>query len=112
MMNKVLFALMLLPVCTLYADSYVVSQKNKTFMFDDKVVDHMKIMVGDSIDFLNEDPFFHNVFSVSPSGRFDLGIFPQGESRSVVFDKQGEVEVECSIHPHMYLKVEVVSDEQ
>ena len=111
-MNRVLFALLLLPVCSSYAENYVVGQKDKAFIFDGKVIDHLKITVGDSVEFRNEDPFFHNVFSVSPGSRFDSGFFPQGESRSVIFDKQGEVEVECSIHPNMHLKVEVVSDEQ
>jgi plastocyanin len=38
---------------------------------------------------------------------FDLGSFPQGQSRPVTFDKAGKVEVECAIHPQMKLIVEV-----
>jgi len=84
-----------------------VSQKNKSFLLQDQLVDDLKIEVGDQIIFLNEDPFYHNIFSSSEVKRFDLGVFPQGERRSVNFDKVGVVDVECAIHPFMYLKVEV-----
>ena len=36
---------------------------------------------GASIDFTNGDPFYHNVFSLSRAGTFDLGRFPRGQSR-------------------------------
>jgi plastocyanin len=38
---------------------------------------------------------------------FDLGSYPQGQSKSVTFDKAGKVEVECAIHPQMKMTVEV-----
>jgi len=63
--------------------------------------------VGDSINFRNEDPYFHNVFSLSDAKTFDLGSYPQGQSKKVTFDKPGTVEVECAIHPNMKLVVEV-----
>lgn len=106
-----LFALMTLAGDSLYADRYVVSQKNKTFLVEGEPVDRLRVTLGDSVDFRNDDPFFHNVFSLSGPARFDLGIFPKGESRTVTFDKVGEVEIECSIHPYMHLKIEVVEHE-
>ena len=63
--------------------------------------------MGDSINFRNEDPYFHNVFSLSDAKTFDLGSYPQGQSKKVTFDKPGTVEVECAIHPNMKLVVEV-----
>lgn len=84
------------------ADNKVVGQKNKAF-----TVDELTIKKGDSVDFLNEDPFFHNVFSLSDAKLFDLGSFPQGESRTVVFEEAGEVEVECAIHPDMLMTIHV-----
>ena len=80
----------------------VVTQKDKQFLPTE-----LKVRVGDSVSFRNDDPFFHNVFSFSETRVFDLGSYPQGESRKVVFDKPGEVEVECAIHENMKLKITV-----
>ena len=79
-----------------------VGQTNKAFT--QKVVN---LKVGDKIKFTNNDPFFHNVFSLSDAQTFDLGSYPQGQSKSVIFDKPGRVDVECAIHPKMRLTVEV-----
>ena len=56
---------------------------------------------GSTVDFPNGDPFFHNVFSLSGPATFDLGRYPQGASRSRVFNKPGLVRVYCQIHSHM-----------
>lgn len=85
-----------------YAGSFNVGQKNKQFT-KKKLV----IKVGDSVRFTNEDPFFHNVFSLSPNKTFDLGSYPKGEFREVTFDKAGKIEVECAIHPSMRMTIEV-----
>ena len=87
---------------SVYAGDYKVIQKDKIF----KPVT-MKIKVGDAVDFVNEDDFFHNVFSLSDTKSFDLGSYPKGQGRKVTFDKPGVVEVECSIHPEMQMKIEV-----
>ncbi len=84
------------------AAEIVVSQKNKTFL-----PGTLKIKVGDTVEFRNDDTIFHNVFSLSDIKSFDLGSYPQGQSRKVIFDKPGIVEVECSIHPKMLMKIEV-----
>jgi plastocyanin len=57
--------------------------------------------VGSSVDFPNEDPFFHNVFAYSEARRFDLGRYPQGESKSVDFPEPGVVDVYCEVHDVM-----------
>ena len=85
-----------------------VTQKGKTFMVDKAPVHALRVNVGDSISFRNDDPFFHNVYSASKPKEFDLGSYPQGQARKVVFDKEGVVDVECAIHPDMKLRVEVV----
>src|SRR5262245_39539044 len=61
----------------------------------------LAIPVGASVDFPNLDPIFHNVFSVSPVKRFDLGKYPRGQSRRVTFGKAGLVQVYCDIHANM-----------
>jgi len=61
----------------------------------------LSCVVGTVVDFPNQDPIFHNVFSVSPVKRFDLGKYPKGHSKQVKFDKPGLVQVFCDIHPSM-----------
>lgn len=92
---------------TAHATEYTVDQHNKTFEKDGAKVEKLSVKVGDTIHFRNMDPWFHNVFSLSDIKTFDLGSYPQGEQKPVVFDKAGMVEVECAIHPQMYLEVEV-----
>jgi len=84
------------------AATLTVLQKDKQF-----VPVTLKIKVGDSVNFMNEDPFYHNVFSLSDTKNFDLGSFPKGQFKTVVFDKAGKVNVECAIHPDMHLVIEV-----
>lgn len=81
---------------------HAVSQKGKSF-----TVQKLKVKVGDAVKFVNEDPFSHNVFSLSATKSFDLGTYPQGGAKSVTFDKAGAVEVECAIHPDMRMVIEV-----
>jgi plastocyanin len=44
---------------------------------------------------------------VSSSKTFDLGLLRKNESRSILFDRRGEVEIQCAIHPEMLLVVDV-----
>ena len=85
-----------------FAADFLVDQKDK--QFSNKL---LKIKVGDAIEFRNSDPFANNIFSLSDVKSFDLGSYPQGQSKKVIFDKPGKVEVECSIHPSMQMVVEV-----
>jgi len=59
------------------------------------------VAAGGKVEFPNFDPIYHNVFSVSPAKRFDLGKYPRGQSRSVTFAKPGLVNVFCDIHADM-----------
>lgn len=81
---------------------HVVAQKNKAF-----AVKKLTIKVGDTVKFVNEDSFAHNVFSLSAAKSFDLGSFGNGGSKSVTFDKAGKVEIECAVHPDMRMDIEV-----
>lgn len=56
---------------------------------------------GTTVEFTNEDPFFHNVFSYSQAMRFDLGRYPAGQSKSVTFEGSGIVKVYCEVHDFM-----------
>jgi plastocyanin len=59
------------------------------------------IPAGSNVEFPNEDPFFHNVFSLFNGKRFDLGLYESGTSRSVRFDREGLSYIFCNIHPGM-----------
>ena len=89
------------------AAEFTVEQKDKQFVKDGKLIEKMTISVGDKIHFKNQDPWFHNVFSLSDISTFDLGSYPKGESKEVTFEKAGVSEVECAIHPQMFLEIEV-----
>ncbi len=101
----ILLSLLAAPVL---AQEVLVLQKDKAFTDGDgNNVETLQLKVGDEVDFKNADPFFHNVFSLSDAQFFDLGSYPQGESKKVKLEQAGSVEVECSIHPEMQLKIEV-----
>jgi plastocyanin len=59
------------------------------------------VPVGGSVEFPNQDPVFHNVFSVSGENRFDLDLYKKPKSGVARFDKPGLVRVYCNIHPQM-----------
>jgi plastocyanin len=85
-----------------------VSQKAKTFLVQKSPVQSLRVKVGDTLSFRNDDPFFHNVYSESKAKEFDLGSYGPGQARKVVFDQEGGVDIECAIHPDMKLHVDVV----
>ena len=68
----------------------------------------LAVAVGTAVDFPNLDPIYHNVFSLSPVKRFDLGKYPRGHSKTVVFNRTGIVNVYCDIHSDMEAFVFVV----
>jgi plastocyanin len=71
-------------------------QKNRMF------TPHLLVIpVGSIVIFPNEDPFFHNVFSLFNGKRFDLGLYEAGSSREVLFSREGVSYIFCNIHPTM-----------
>lgn len=67
------------------------------------------VAAGTTVDFPNSDKTFHNVFSKSEAKKFDLGLYPSGQTRSVTFDKPGVVKILCNAHPNMEAYVVVKS---
>lgn len=57
--------------------------------------------VGGTVEFPNEDPIFHNVFSVSGENRFDLELYKRPKTGKATFQHPGVVKVYCNIHPQM-----------
>lgn len=87
---------------TAWASSHVVSEKNKMFS-----TSSLKIKVGDTVQFRNDDTVYHNIFSLSDVMSFDLGNYGPSEIRTVKFDKPGRVYVECAVHHNEKLSIEV-----
>lgn len=71
-------------------------QKDKQF------TPHMlAVTAGSAIEFPNQDPFFHDVFSIYHGKPFDLGLYESGAIRKVRFSEPGVSYVFCNIHPEM-----------
>jgi plastocyanin len=66
------------------------------------------VPAGGTVDFPNLDKIHHNVFSLSETARFDLGLYKNGKSQPKTFLKPGLVRVYCNIHPSMAAYVMVV----
>jgi plastocyanin len=58
------------------------------------------IMQGSRIEFPNQDPFSHNVFSKT-NGGFDTGSFGRGKTRDQLFQQAGVYALYCNVHPRM-----------
>ncbi|WP_425401004.1 cupredoxin domain-containing protein [Aeoliella sp.] len=71
----------------------------------------LAVVAGQTVDFPNNDDVAHNVFSMSKTKRFKLGIYPKGESREVTFEKPGVIDLFCSIHRHMHAVIVVTPSE-
>lgn len=83
---------------------YQLAQKNKSF--SPRV---LAVPVGSTVEFINEDPIFHNVFSLSPPSPFDLGLYKAGKSKTRTFSAPALYRVFCNIHPQMTAVILVVA---
>jgi plastocyanin len=83
-----------------------VAQRQKTFE------PHVEVVrVGSTVAFPNLDRIYHNVFSLSEIAPFDLGLYRNGASRSLVFPRAGVVRIYCNIHPDMAAFLVVVDSD-
>lgn len=86
------------------AKTRIIEQRGKEF------APHvMAIPVGSTVSFPNFDPIYHNVFSLSKSKAFDLGMYKNGETREMKFDKPGIVRLGCNLHAAMSAYLIVVA---
>lgn len=67
------------------------------------------VPVGSTVNFPNQDPILHNVFSVSGRNSFDLGLLGKGAGKSATFREPGIVRVFCNVHHAMFAYVYVVA---
>jgi plastocyanin len=80
-----------------------IAQKGRKF-----IPDLVAITVNERVEFPNQDPFLHNVFSQSAPRKFDLGSFTRNETKEKDFPVPGVVDVYCNIHPEMAATILVV----
>lgn len=72
-------------------------QKNLTF-----IPRVLPVMVGSTVDFLNNDDVLHNVFCPDKCSKFDLGSYGKGVVKSYKYDKIGcQSVILCNVHPEM-----------
>jgi plastocyanin len=64
---------------------------------------------GSTLEYPNQDPFSHNIFSTAPGAAFDLGVYGSNTSKSTTFKKAGAFPVYCNIHAKMTAYVVVVA---
>jgi plastocyanin len=74
----------------------VVDQKGQKF-----VPRVLAVPVGTTVDFPNSDPVLHNVNAAFSAEPFDLGLYGQGETKSVTFRVPGVRHLRCNVHPAM-----------
>jgi plastocyanin len=58
------------------------------------------VVEGSKVDFPNQDPWNHNVFSKA-NGGFDTGVFGRGKTKDQKFDQAGVYSLYCNVHPRM-----------
>jgi plastocyanin len=100
--NVIVFLQDVGPSAVLPATRARIVQENESFV--PRVV---AVTRGSIVDFPNADPFFHDVFSLSRSGTFDLGSYPRGQTKSHPFRKAGLIKVYCHLHSHMTASIMV-----
>ena len=99
-MNKILLSTIVLAV-TLIAANHTIDQKDKTF-----IPHSITVSVGDTITFVNSDPFAHNAYTDDEANEFDIGMQKPGHDIKVPVKGAGKFVIECAIHPNMLLEVD------
>lgn len=69
----------------------------------------MAVPAGSTINFPNEDPIAHNLFSLTAGNTFDLGLYRKGAGKAHKFEAPGVVNVYCNVHPNMSAVVHVMT---
>lgn len=70
------------------------------------------IVAGDTVQWSNDEgkEIDHNIFSLSPLARFDLGLGEKGSKLEHIFNNAGIVNYYCSVHKNMEGKIIILPD--
>lgn len=85
------------------SDSVLITQKNAVFF-----PQVTPVTIGSTVQFVNDDTFYHNVFSLTPGAKFNIGRRPTGDVYSKEVPKTkwkvsglGPIDLFCDIHSQM-----------
>lgn len=84
------------------ADEHHVSQKSRKF--SPAVI---QAKVGDTVVFVNDDRFAHNIYSETPGYEFDIRKQMPGDRQAIELTKPGTIDIRCAIHPRMRMRIVV-----
>jgi plastocyanin len=71
----------------------------------------LPILKGTSVEFINNDDDYHQVFSLSKAKRFNVGRYRKEEKPApILFDELGVVKMYCEIHDHMRATILVLEN--
>lgn len=79
-----------------------VAQRSRAF-----AVPGIQVARGDTVRFLNDDSFLHQIYVQSPGFSFESPEQDPGTTVDVRFNQAGTFTVLCHIHPKMTLQAEV-----
>jgi plastocyanin len=69
----------------------------------------LPVVQGTTVEFHNSDNLQHNVFGVG-ADEFNLGTYGAGAARDRAFEKLGEVDILCNVHPEMQAYILVLQN--
>ncbi len=84
------------------AAEFTVSQKKRSY--DPKL---LAAKIGDTVLFVNDDRYAHNLYSETPGFEFNIRKQMPGDKDTIKLDKRGKFEVRCVIHPRMKMTINV-----
>ncbi len=84
------------------AAEYTITQKGK--QFSERT---LSAQVGDTVVFVNDDKFAHNIYSDTPGIEFDFRKQMPGDKDILVLGKAVVFDVKCAIHPRMKMTISV-----
>ena len=84
------------------AAELTISQKKRSF--DPKL---LNAKTGDTVLFVNDDRYAHNLYSETPGFEFNVRKQMPGDEDTIKLDKRGKFEVRCAIHPRMKMTINV-----
>ena len=66
---------------------------------------NLQVPVGATVTFTNDDAVPHT--ATARDGSWDTGLLNKGESKTITFDKAGDYEYYCKVHPNQIARLTV-----
>ena len=101
-LGTILVAAAQMAALAIAAETHKVAQKARAFE-----IATLTVATGDSVQFVNEDDFIHQIYVDASGFSFDSDETEPGKSVTVRFTTPGTYQVRCHIHPKMLISVTV-----